>query len=109
MRRPEAVAAWRKRVTNAGALPKGREDRIFNLAEGGHHLPWDGQGPLPVTALFGEAGGTLRSVRLPDQTFWGGTVAVADFDGDGNDDFAGPIIALSEIYVLLGSGDGNFG
>jgi VCBS repeat protein/FG-GAP repeat protein len=80
----------------------------------------DGIGDLAVTnelsgsvsVLFGRGDGTFRSqVQYPVGTDDPRLrpVVVADFDGDGDGDLAVADNRYSNVWVLLGAGDGSFG
>jgi hypothetical protein len=56
--------------------------------------------------LFGNGDGTFRkplSYSIP-----GDSIAVADFNGDGNLDIVLTNLGLNSVSVLLGNGDGTF-
>ena len=91
--------------------PIGLSSNVIAVADlNGDHLLdivcMDGQGNVWV--LLGQGNGFFQPpVMTPEGSIGAYTMAVGDFNGDGNPDLA--VSDGTQIYVMLGNGDGSFG
>jgi hypothetical protein len=90
-------------LTQAVALGDFNGDGIPDVATTG------GTYAQPLVILLGNSDGsytTAPALSLP--TFFLGSIAVADFNGDGKQDLALLDAAANAVIILLGNGDGTF-
>jgi Bacterial Ig-like domain (group 3)/FG-GAP-like repeat len=90
-------------ITQAVALGDFNGDGIPDVATTG------GTYAQPLVILLGNSDGsytTAAALSLP--TFFLGSIAVADFNGDGKQDLALLDAAANAVIILLGNGDGTF-
>ncbi len=98
---PQRIAT--SNLTQAVALGDFNEDGIPDVATTG------GTYAQPLVILLGNSDGsytTAPALSLP--TFFLGSIAVADFNGDGKQDLALLDAAANAVIILLGNGDGTF-
>ena len=60
-----------------------------------------------VSILFGDGNGTFGMANNFGAGDGPQSVAVGDFDGDGNQDLAVANLGSDNVSILLGNGDGN--
>ena len=66
-------------------------------------------GPASISVLLGTGGGQFADSIFVDALRSGAyTVAVGDFDGDGDEDLAKPCFWCWDVGILFGNGDGTF-
>jgi hypothetical protein len=100
---PNPLSIPTSNLTQAVALGDFNGDGITDVATTG------GTYAQPLVILLGNSDGsytTAPALALP--TFFLGSIAVADFNGDGKQDLALLDAAADNVIILLGNGDGTF-